>query len=143
MTCSGPPREYMSHLLVQCSFHGPGRQVVPHPFCIAHEHLWALLYRGGNKYQGMALPSGYGASFVATGETDLLKLPPLSVQSAFLLPLLDSWKWKGMNRAGAHMACAQVGPPPKAAKHGFWDPGGEAAPLYFSGRGERKRAEQS
>lgn len=56
MTCSGPPREYMSQLLVQCSCHGPGRQAVSHPLCIAHEHLRALLYRGSNKYLGAGIP---------------------------------------------------------------------------------------
>lgn len=66
----------------------------------------------------MALPSGRWASFLDTGEPDSLKLPPLPVQSTFLL-LLDGWKWKYVDWVGAGTACAQAGPPARVAKHAF------------------------
>lgn len=81
MTCSGPPREDMSQLLVQGSFHRPGR------WCLTV----SVLPEYFRAYHGWQQVSGGGSSLWAlnflldTEEPDSLKLPPLPVQWAFLL----------------------------------------------------------
>lgn len=123
MTCSGPPRESVSRAAAR---HAPSAaqagQWRPHRPRTAHEYFRAL-----HRRQRI---SGGGSSLWALGcffET-LGSMTSYNSHLFLFHPPSPSCLTAGSGRAGAGAGrtCVWAGPFPRAAKHAFWDPEGEA-----------------
>lgn len=115
MTCSGPPREHTSQLLVRLLllWTRQAKGIRPSPLYCPRT---SGLCRGSNEPRGLALPSGRWAS-AALREAASPGPPPLPVRPAFTSrPTVGGRAWTGQGQA---RLVAKLGFPPDAVKRAF------------------------